>query len=226
MFYDEAKWWGEKLGELDQQYFPALNVNSTSEEYRSKIKPFINQFIFTPLKNSNKPIFLTAESNNTGADWVGNILDEAFRAHLKQQNIQTIICTHVLEHVENREAFCTALLDIIPSGGCLLVSCPSRYPYHANSADTPIDTMYRPSKEALAALFPGTTLIESAVFNDSIFSQMNIAPLKTPGYLLYYVLRLFTPFYNFKAWRYLLKRKLPYYFLFGCQSVAIILRKD
>src|SRR5205085_4736707 len=57
-------------------------------------------------------------------------------------------------HVTDRQIVCAAIWSLLPPGGFLILTVPYRFPYH----EDPIDTMFRPSVEELAQLFPGTAI--------------------------------------------------------------------
>jgi hypothetical protein len=107
------------------------------------------------------------------------------------------MCNNLLEHIKNRSAFCTAILDILPSGGYIFASVPRQYPYHAD----PIDTMFRPGVEELAAQFPGTALIEGEVLECGSRREMDRYYRRTTPRLWLIAgvkrrLRRFMPFYK------------------------------
>ncbi len=72
---------------------------------------------------------------------------------------RTLLCCNVLEHVVGPAAICTQLERLIPSGGHIVVTVPNRFPYHPD----PIDTMFRPDAQQVAALFPGCDLLQGAI---------------------------------------------------------------
>jgi hypothetical protein len=68
---------------------------------------------------------------------------------LKSRGFRCVLVANLLEHVRDRAAVAAACQEIVGAGGLILATVPSSYPYHAD----PIDTLYRPSPQALAALF-------------------------------------------------------------------------
>lgn len=80
---------------------------------------------------------------------VGDVTDTDFIQTLKQLNPSIIICSNLLEHLENRKIFCDALVKIMNPKTLLIISVPYLFPYH----EDPIDTMYRPDIEELQKHF-------------------------------------------------------------------------
>lgn len=127
-----------------------------------------------------------------------------------------MFCSNLLEHVLNREEICQTLLSIIPEGGYIFVSCPYRYPYH----EDPIDTMFRPGIEELAALFPGAHLVYGEIVTgDSEWSSLMRNPMK----LVKTFVRLLMPFYKPKRWLEVASR-VPWFFK-RFQVTYLVLRK-
>lgn len=67
--------------------------------------------------------------DSTGADIVGDI----HNIPIKDESIDAIICSSVLEHVENPIISVREIHRILKKGGKLFVHIPSIYPYHARS---------------------------------------------------------------------------------------------
>ena len=64
---------------------------------------------------------------------------------------RALLCCNVLEHVRDPGEFARRCGTLVMSGGVLAVTVPRSYPHHSD----PIDTLYRPTPEEAAALFPG-----------------------------------------------------------------------
>ncbi len=65
--------------------------------------------------------------NTTGADIVGDI----HNIPIKSETVDAIICSSVLEHVENPQFAVREMFRILRKGGKIFVYVPSIYPYHA-----------------------------------------------------------------------------------------------
>lgn len=71
--------------------------------------------------------------STTGADVVGDI----HNIPLQEESVDAVICSSVLEHVENPILAVKELHRILKKGGKLFVSVPSIYPYHARKGHYP-----------------------------------------------------------------------------------------
>lgn len=71
--------------------------------------------------------------DTTGADVVGDI----HNIPLKDESIDAIICSSVLEHVENPIVAVKEMYRILKKGGKLFAHIPSTYPYHARKGHYP-----------------------------------------------------------------------------------------
>jgi len=214
----ESQWLGEKLASIpDSQLFPLLNVGSSTLEFRTQTQPYIDSQIFAPLRRRGGTVYHLDMKPDPGVDLVGDLLDASFRNSIRKLTIRSAMVSNLLEHVTNREEICETLLDVIPEGGHVIVSGPSRYPYHAD----PIDTMFRPSIDEVAHLFPGTHIVESAIVDSGNWRQWNVAERGRP--LSQSLLRLMVPFYRPKKWLEL-ARQSPYIFK-HIQAFAVVLRK-
>jgi SAM-dependent methyltransferase len=151
----EARWFASQAARLGDAIFPALNVGSHTAEFRSKTQPWIDQFVFGPFAARGREVVHTDIQAAPGVDLVGDLTDPAFQEELRKRKFRSAFCNNLLEHVENPECICRAVAAAVEPGGYLFLSVPHKFPYHAD----PIDTMFRPSPEELAALFPGTEIV-------------------------------------------------------------------
>ncbi len=71
--------------------------------------------------------------NSTGADVIGDI----HAIPLADETIDAVICSCVLEHVENPLVAVKELHRILRPGGKIFVHIPSTYPYHARKGHYP-----------------------------------------------------------------------------------------
>lgn len=160
MLLNEARWFGRRLAGLPSaDLFPMLNIGSHSAEFRERGQPWIDREVFLRLRERGGTIVHTDIRAEDGVDVVGDLLDPRFRESLRERQFRSIMFCNVLEHVSNREAISSTVSDIVEAGGLLFVSAPHRFPYHPD----PIDTMFRPDVADVAALFPGTTVVDGEV---------------------------------------------------------------
>jgi hypothetical protein len=104
-----------------------------------------------------------------------------------------VVCTNLLEHVVDPGPIASALAQMLPVGGHLLVSGPRSYPWHAD----PFDTMFRPDVAELAAIFPATEVVAGEVVpSGTYWDWLGRSPLKLAGALV----QLLVPFYPRTWW--------------------------
>lgn len=163
MISAEARWVGAALAKLpDEQLFPLLNVGSQDAAFREQRQPWIDAHVFAPLRTRGGKVVHLDLAPGDGVDITGDLLDPTVRAQLR--GFRSVLCANVLEHVPDRERFAAALVDITAPGGYLIVTVPRQFPYHPD----PIDTMFRPSIEELAALFPTLEVIDAQVVRSTM----------------------------------------------------------
>lgn len=81
-----------------------------------------------------KCIYQTMDyDDTTGADVVGDI----HNIPLKNESIDAVICSSVLEHVENPIVAMKEIHRVLRVGGKLFLHIPSTYPYHARKGHYP-----------------------------------------------------------------------------------------
>ncbi len=165
MIAAEARWIGAALAALpDEGLFPLLNVGSQDEEYRKKRQPWIDRRLFAPLRRRGGTVVHLDLAPGHGVDIAGDLLDPAVRARLV--GYRSVLCANVIEHVPDRERFASALVDVVPPDGYLIVTAPHHFPYHPD----PIDTMFRPGIEELAALFPTLAVVQARIVRSTMFA--------------------------------------------------------
>lgn len=160
MLPEEAKWLGQKIYQLDPStVFPMLDIGSSTEKFRKYKQPWIDEHIFKPARDMGLEVKHQDVKDATGVDIVGDLSDKNFMDIMRGMKVNSIFCSNLLEHLNDRSEIASSLASIIPEGGYLFVSCPYRYHYHAD----PIDTMYRPNLSELASEFPGMSIIDGAI---------------------------------------------------------------
>jgi hypothetical protein len=153
MLTTEARWYERQIRAIgDEALYPMLNVGSHTAEFRTREQPWIDRHLFAPARAKGLKVVHTDIRPNEGVDLVGDLTNPAFLRMVAGMQFRSAVCSNLLEHVPNRDEIAQAVTAAVVPGGYLLVSCPNVFPYHPD----PIDTMYRPSPEELAALFPGT----------------------------------------------------------------------
>lgn len=194
MLKNEAIWLSKQIYSLNPEYVcPILNVGSSTEKFRKKTQPWIENHLFKPLRGKGFNIIHTDLKKDEGVDIAGDLCDPNFFKEISKLNIKSVLCSNLLEHLENREQFCEAISSILPIGGYLFVTVPYQYPYHPD----PIDTMFRPSIDELEKLFPSLTKLHGEI----VYSKYNGTRLPFLIFAFAFVVRLMIPIYKPSTWR-------------------------
>jgi len=130
-----------------------------------------------------------------GIDLAGDLLDPAFHTRLAELRPRTAMIFNVLHHVTDRKVLCDAIRSLVQPGGRILVSGPHDYPRHFD----PIDTLWRPGVDEVAALFPGARVADAAILDGGNWRQWN-ANERGGRSLPRTLARLCTPFYRPGKW--------------------------
>ena len=146
MFVQEAKLLHELIGSLQWNgNGTVLDIGSSSREYRCKIQPHIDGYIFRPLREVGYKIAYLDKKNEEGIDIIADLTDPLFDRNLQKTTYDLIICSNILEHVIDRELFINNLLSFAHKGSVIIITVPFKYFKHLD----PIDTMFRPSLDEL-----------------------------------------------------------------------------
>lgn len=218
MMIRESRWLGEQLQQLpDGDLGPLLDVGSQTEEFRTTTQPHIDEHIFRPLRQRGVDVVHLDLQDAPGVDMVGDLCDPAFLEKLKASRFRSVMLSNILEHVSNPEDVAAAALEVVPSGGYLIISGPHCYPYHPE----PIDTMFRPTVQEAHHMFPGTEIASSSIIDGGNWRTWNSAEGgRSLGRTL---VRLCTPFYRPRQW-WLLARRSPF-LIRHKKAFAMVLKK-
>jgi hypothetical protein len=200
--------------------FPMCNVGSSTERFRQKEQPWIDRYIFRPAREGNQVVKHIDTKAALGVDLVGDLTDARLVAEVSGMGFRSVMCSNLLEHVIDRPRIAHSLLTIVSPGGYLFLSCPYQYPFHPD----PIDTMFRPTAEELAELFPGTRIYRQDLVRGGTFlHELLRRPLASARLLG----RMALPFYRPAAWhagRSYLRAHLPWIFK-RFESTCLVLEK-
>lgn len=168
MLPTEARWFADRLADFSKdEVFPLCNLGSAGVRFRTREQPWIDRYLFSPLREAQQPVLHVDLKPDDGVDLCGDVYDESFIRELSGQEFRAVLCANVLEHVEDPHSFARQVARLVPPGGLLFVSCPRAFPYHPD----PIDTMFRPRPNELAELFPQTELQAAEVVRDGTLAH-------------------------------------------------------
>ncbi len=219
MMYCDAEWLEQVFARYsNEELSPIVNIGSSTRHFREVVQPFVHEQVFAPLEARGIKIIHSDIKDGEGVDISCDIFDDAGLEKLKALKPQALICTHMFEHVLDRELLASRLMALLPPGGLFFITVPMSYHYHAD----PIDTMYRPNPDELGDLFPNERILEKNVLTgDNYWSHIR----KRPFTLFFrHFFRFFTPFLGMKKWKRSM-RKL-YWLRNNYKVAAIVGRKN
>ena len=171
-----------------------LNIGSSNKKFREQEQPWIDELLFKPARTKGYSIIHTDIKNDIGVDLVGDLCSLDFLKKLSEMNIQSVICSNLLEHINNREEISKIISSIVPKNGYLFVTVPYKYPYHCD----PIDTMFRPNIQELSSLFPDFKIVNGEILPGGyLVKSTTTTPIL---YTLAMLIRLILPIYQPLRW--------------------------
>jgi SAM-dependent methyltransferase len=148
---EEARWLESVLKDMGPgKDWTVLDIGSSTEYFRRVDQPYIDYFVFRPLRKLGVTVLHVDTREGEGIDVRYDISDPASPAvggKIPQGRI--VLCCNLLEHVRDRQMVVRRLDALTEPGGYLVVTVPHVYRYH----EDPIDTMYRPDNVELEKLF-------------------------------------------------------------------------
>ncbi len=217
MMVSDARWLGRVLPKYTvEQLSPLLNIGSSTLQFRQEQQPHIQHYVFTPLQERKVEVVHCDLKDGDGIDVSADIFDDEAIKKLRKYNAKSIICTHMFEHVKDREDLAKRLMSLIPEAGLFFITVPYSYHHHAD----PFDTMYRPSPDELAELFESHLILQKEVLVDVTYWNR----IKQRPIVLFFrhFFRFFVPFISWKNWKRSMKKL---YWLFHHYKVSAIVGK-
>jgi hypothetical protein len=217
MLIEEARWFGAQIDRLPvEDLTPMVNVGSSTERFRTHEQPWIDRLIFAPLRDRAADVVHMDIKSAPGVDVVADLRDPGAVREVVSLGARSAFCSNLLEHVRDRDEVVSALTSMVQAGGYLFLSVPHRYPRH----DDPIDTMYRPGVDELAAAVPGFDVFAGEVVSGgTYYDLLGRSPLR----LARTFARLCVPMYAPSRWMGTL-RHLPWLNR-PFQETCVVLRK-
>jgi hypothetical protein len=217
MFEVEAKKLGHCLGLIPSDGLsPILDIGSGSARERQVDKPWVEAFLFKPLRDGGHSIVHLDIDDVPGVDVVADIFSDEGLESARSAAPRTVLLCNILEHVERPADLVERAFDLLPAGGHLVISVPRSYPHHRS----PIDTMYRPTPDEVAAMVPQA----SYVFGEIVATSSYWEDVKRrPWILLRQVLRAPFPFLGWA--RYVRTMKKLYWLVNPYLVTIVVMRK-
>lgn len=213
MFPREAAWIGLRLAKIPaEQLSPLIDIGASAE------KPWAEELIFAPLRARGVKIVHLNIVERPEVDLIADILTDEGFARAAALRPRTVLCCNVLEHVEDPGLFARRCFDLLEPGGRLLVTVPKAYPHHR----CPIDTMFRPTPDEIAALVPEAEMTHSALLPMGYYWD---EVRKRPWILSRQILRAPFPFLGWARWKRTMS-KLRYLVSPYMVSFALLERRD
>jgi SAM-dependent methyltransferase len=218
MFERESRWVGDQLSRHPAQTLsPLLNIGSSTGEFRERAQPWTVRNIFAPLERRGVEIVHLDARRGTGIDICADLLDAADFAGVKRRDYRSLLCCNVLEHVRDPGEFARRCAKLVTPGGIIVVTVPRSYPHHGD----PIDTLYRPTPEAAASLFPDCSTVAAEIID--VGESYRDEVRRRPWILMRHVLRAPVPFVDVAKWRHSMSK--PYWLFHNYQVSAVVLER-
>jgi SAM-dependent methyltransferase len=219
MFEREARWIGDRLAAWPAvELSPLLNVGSGTRAFRETAQPWIARDLLVPLAARGIEIIHLDARGGEGIDIQADLLRDEDFALVAARRYAALLCCNVLEHVRDPGAFARRCEMLVRPGGLIVVTVPRSYPHHAD----PIDTLYRPTPEEMAALFAHSALVAGEIIDVGLSYRDEVG--QRPWLLLRHLLRLPVPFLGLAKWRNSMIK--PYWLFHNYQVSTAVLRRD
>lgn len=175
---EETAWLQAALNDYPaEEISPLLEIGSSTLRFRTITKPHIETALHAPLRNRGVEIITTDMKPDPGVTIAGNIYDPKVQARLRALKPRSILNCNTFEHVADPAGFASICDSILSPRGLAVITAPYSYPYHLD----PIDTMFRPSPEEVAALFRGYEILRSEIIPSGWFVGDLVAAHGYPG---------------------------------------------
>jgi len=126
MFLKEALWIKEVLEKikLDKNYI-VIDIGSRSEEYRCLGQPYIDFYIFKPLRRLGVKIVHIDKKKEDGVDIQVDLEDQNADIILdKIERGDVVICSNLLEHIKDRDIVISRIKKFTKELGVIIITVP------------------------------------------------------------------------------------------------------
>jgi hypothetical protein len=215
----EAIWVRKALDTVPaEQLSPLLNIGSSTKEFRTRDQPWITSELLGPLAARGVKVVNVDVKSGPGIDVSANLLEDEGFARLLALSPRALLCTNLLEHVRDAQAFARRCVDLLPPGAVIVVTGPRSYPYHRD----PIDTMFRPTWLEAAALFPDCEVLDGSIVDSGKSYLDNIRA--RPWIVFRHIFRAPFPMFGLAAWKRSMKKL--YWLFHNYLYYCVVLRKQ
>jgi hypothetical protein len=154
MFIEESDWINGVLGAIDlRRGASALDIGSSTLDYRMTEQPHIEQDVLVPLRSRGVERLTLDIKKAPGVDFVCDITSPGFDGRRDLGRLfELVLCTNVLLHVGDLPRAISAVKSLVAPHGYLVVSVPGSYRWTPD----PLDNGFRPDPETLIESFQGS----------------------------------------------------------------------
>lgn len=218
MLKQEADWLNGVLSRFEAaELSPVAHIGSSTAQFRTQTQPWIDQKVFAPLTARGVAVVHVDLKSSAGVDLVADVTTPAGCALIRARQPRAVFLFNILEHVLDPATLCAAIEEVLPDQGLILITVPRSYPYHRD----PIDTMYRPAPDEVAALFGSSRLIKGEILHaGSLRQQVMSRPIK----IVSLILKALLPLSGFEKWMRAIQ-KLKWLFV-DYKVTCVVLRKS
>ena len=174
MLLEESLWFKNTIHKYITQSSLVLNIGSSSKHFIEVEQPYIKKNLIDELIAKQCTIKNIDIRFEEGVDIVGDVTNTNFIRQIKNLSPDVIICSNLLEHLEDRTAFCAGLSQMMGESTLLIVSVPYKFPYH----EDPIDTLFRPNLIDLQKTFNSLKFVDGRIVDCGTYHSYSSRHLK------------------------------------------------
>jgi hypothetical protein len=169
MLYRESLWIKSVVNLIGSELKNSniINLGSSTSEFIANKQPYIQTNVINVLSSIGNVVSVDIKKEN-GVDLVANFLTKEGQEIIKNKLPKLVVASNLLEHLPDPLIGLQEIAGLLDSGGFLLLTGPTWYPYHPD----PIDNNFRPSTRTIKRLLDGNfkvTKIDS-VFGGSVLT--------------------------------------------------------
>src|SRR4051794_153246 len=101
MLISEAAWIGQAIEQLPlPESATVFDVGSSTETYRTRIQPYVDSYIFAPVRDRGCRVVHIDAREDVGVDVVYDLSGDAVVPHALFEQADLVLCCNLLEHVD------------------------------------------------------------------------------------------------------------------------------